>query len=287
MSSLDLTASLPGSALARCGQSDTTGQQPVPIPRPIPGSSRLPEHARSESPVVLQTTSGADAGTSLGHRHRADVTARESPPVTKQRVRRTHKQLSLSTHSLPRQATASTTRTLLEGEISAGGSGILPPPSSDDNSLAGISGSRPRLRRYASTSAYSSTPSLDPVILVRPRSRTGSRRGSYYRSNTLGRTSFDQEQYCSATSVEMEGNYYTLQTRRGGGRGIEAAGEGREESPVWTHPAKLASSKEDIVEQRAMHEDCRTISYRMPDNYNYGQMGINLRDYVEGQESIV
>ena len=252
MSSLNLTASLPGPALAQCGQPPTTvGQGPVSIPRPVPGSGCIPGHTRSESPVILQTSGGTDTGSSLGHRPRADISSEvpardSSPSITKHRVRRTHKQLSLSTHSLPRQSTASTTRTL-ETQISAGGSGILPPA---NDSLADASGSRPRLRRYASTASYTSTPSLDPVILVRPRSRTGSRRASYA-SNTLGRTSFEQEQYSSIASVEMERNYYTLQARRGGGvAGASEAGGGREGSPGWTLPTKQTSSKDDIMAGR-------------------------------------
>ncbi|CAI8043955.1 hypothetical protein GBAR_LOCUS24406 [Geodia barretti] len=253
MSSLNLTASLPGPALAQCGQPPTTvGQGPVvSTPRPVPGSGHIHGHTRSESPVVLQTSGATDTGTSLGHRPRADITsevpARDSPSsITKRPVRKTHKQLSLSTHSLPRQTTASTTRTL-ETQISAGGSGILPPA---NDGLADIGGSRPRLRRYASTASYTSTPSLDPVILVRPRSRTGSRRGSYA-SNTLGRTSFEQEQYSSITSVEMERNYYTLQARRAGGvAGVSEAGGGREGSPEWTLPTKQTSSKDDIMAGR-------------------------------------
>ena len=253
MSSLNLTASLPGPALAQCGQPPTTvGQGPVvSTPRPVPGSGHIHGHTRSESPVVLQTSGATDTGTSLGHRPRADITsevpARDSPSsITKRRVRKTHKQLSLSTHSLPRQTTASTTRTL-ETQISAGGSGILPPA---NDGLADIGGSRPRLRRYASTASYTSTPSLDPVILVRPRSRTGSRRESYA-SNTLGRTSFEQEQYSSITSVEMERNYYTLQARRAGGvAGASEAGGGREGSPGWTLPTKQTSSKDDIMAGR-------------------------------------
>ena len=253
MSSLNLTASLPGPALAQCGQPPTTvGQGPVvSTPRPVPGSGHIHGHTRSESPVVLQTSGATDTGTSLGHRPRADITsevpARDSPSsITKRRVRKTHKQLSLSTHSLPRQTTASTTRTL-ETQISAGGSGILPPA---NDSLADVGGSRPRLRRYASTASYTSTLSLDPVILVRPRSRTGSRRESYA-SNTLGRTSFEQEQYSSITSVEMERNYYTLQARRAGGvAGASEAGGGREGSPGWTLPTKQTSSKDDIMAGR-------------------------------------
>ena len=263
MSSLDITASLPSSTLAQYGQPPTTtrsgGDQEtlVSIPRPVPCSfsSHIPGHTRSESPVVvLHSRDHTDTGTSLGADITSNLPARESPPITKQQqVRRTHKQLSLSTHSLPRQSTASTKRTL-ESQISAGGSGILPP--ADDS----LSGSRPRLRRYASTASYTSSPSEDPVILVRPRSRTVSRRESYA-SNTLGRTSVEQEQYSSITSVDMERNYYTLQTRRGGG-GREAGG-GREGSPGWALPTKLTSSNEDVLGVEGREESPRWTPTKM------------------------
>ena len=257
MSSLDLTASLPGSVLAQCGQSDSH-PLPVPIPRPVPGGSRIPGHnTRSESPVILQTNSSG-SGRSAGQRRtvESELVARESPPDSNQpRVRRAHKQLSLSTHSLPRHSTASTTRPL-ETQISAG-SGTL--PQSDD---ATNGGSRPRLRRYASTASYCSTTSQDPVVLVRPRSRSGSRRGSYYLSNTLERGSFEQGQYCSATSVEMEGNYYTLQTRR------VAGGEAGEEGKSgWTLPVKESSSKEDVIAGEGVPEECRPITFRIGEKH--------------------
>ena len=272
-----LTASLPGPVLSQCDQSHP--QPAVPVPRPVPGNTR------SESPVILQTSSSrtADTGTSLGHGPRAesDHPAKESPSNTRQRVRRTQKQLSLSTHSLPRHSTASTTRTL-ETQVSVG-SGTLPPA----NESLTSGGSRPRLRRYASTASYSSTPSLDPVILVRPRSRAGSRRGSYCNSSTLGRTSFEQEQYCSTTGVEMEGNYYTLQMRRGGG-GRETGGAGREEgSSGWTLPTKecvdvVTSSKEDKLDNGDIPEHCRLIRIRD----NHLPTAIDL-GYDDGQDSTV
>ena len=249
VSPVNLTASFPGSVLAQCGQSDTS-PAPIGIPRPVPGASRIPGNTRSESPIVLQTSSGNNTPR-LGQRARpeGEHTARDSPPYGKQRVRRTHRQLSLSTHSLPRQSVSTTQP--LEAQISVG-SGTL----TQDGSLTNP-GSRPKLRRYASTASYSS--SIDPVVLVRPRSRSGSRRESYH-SNTLGRTSFEQEQYCSVTSIEMEGNYYTLQTRRGVLEGV-----GDEARGSWVPPVKdsaVRSSREDMSGRESASEQCKPIMYR-------------------------
>ena len=232
-SSLNLTASLPGSALAQCGRSDNTT---TPIPRPVAHrNSHVPINTRSESPPEVTGTASSPRPISQPGSTGVDH-ALNQPPVTKQPVRRTHKQLSGSTHSLPRHSTITVDHqtsvgagsgTLSQGGLglSQGGSDALPP--------SGVSGggSRPKLRRYASTAPYTSSPSLGLIVLVKPRSGSRRRRSLGYQSNTLGRSSFP-EHHSSVTSVEMERNYYTLQTRRGVNDGEEKREEGGREGTV-------------------------------------------------------
>lgn len=151
--------------------------------------------------------------------------------VNMNQKRRTRRQMSHSTHSLPRQSSRNVYA--LDKRTSTG---------SDALPWDGVSGggSRPKLRRYASIAPCSSTPSLEPRLLVKP-----SRSGSRNRINRMNSLDSSTHHLSSTTIVELERNFYTLQTKRNGvrrepegeegsGGGIE--GEEKEEGsmPMWT-----------------------------------------------------
>ena len=282
--SLTLTASLPGPVIAQCGRPDVFT---TPIPRPIPGHGRIPINTRSVSPVSTPTNDSiTDTGTASGRGHgtqtasevEKDNQSDESPTTTTKQNHRPHKKLSASTHSLPRHSTTSTVHKL-ESQQNSGSSSILPAAAGN---MTG--GSRPKLRRYASTST-SAYPSLEPIVLVRPRSR-GSRKRDSYRSNTLARLSnisTEDNHNCSTTSIEMEMNYYTLQTRRGG----DERGDNEVRSTQWTLPNESMTTT--TRDHDKFSDECTSqkysIAYRVNDSETHLPIVIDLGH--DGQDSTV
>ena len=284
--SLALTASLPGPVLARCDRLNT-----IPVPRPVPRSGGIRMNARSASPQRSLATNNPAGTDSSGHRPVTQPASggeevKESPTTTTRQSRhRARKQLSLSTHSLPRRSTTTTTATTtqctLESQrkaLESGSSGVLPETLVADGATNG--GSRPRLRRYASTSAYSSTPSLEPIVLVRPRSR-GSRKRDSYQSNTLSRLNSAGD---SVTSIEMERNYYTLQTRRVDLEAMEEGERGDEgEGGSRTLPE---ASEASTTNHDGVSTECTNETYQIAYKINSGEAHPPTLNY-NGQDHCV
>lgn len=192
-----MTGSLPGQSLSQCG-------------RPHP--SQMAE---------LRNTSGIDITKSLPPSSLSNV-------VNKKPERRTKRQLSVSTHSLPRQSTKQT--------------------STGSDALPWEGGSRPKLRRYASIAPDSSSPSPEPRLLVKPL-RSGSR-SRIDRMNSLDSSTLPKRHSSITTSVELERNFYTLQTTRNRVK-REQQGEERQEE---REDGMCTSSQDSVLKEDSSEE---------------------------------
>ena len=190
-----MTGSLPGQSLSQCG-------------RPHPHHPLTAE---------LKNTTGIDVTKSLPPSSLSNV-------VNKTQERRTRRQLSVSTHSLPRQSTSNKQTT------------------SGSDALPWEGGSRPKLRRYASIAPDSSSPSLEPRLLVKPL-RSGSR-SRINRLNSLDSSTITKRHLSITTSVELERNFYTLQTTRNGVRREQEEEDERQEEE---EEEGLCTSSQDSV----------------------------------------
>ena len=194
-----MTDSLPGQSLSQCGRPHLS------------------------QPAELRNTNGIDVTKSLPPSSLSNV-------VNKKPEQRTKKQLSVSTHSLPRQSTKQT---------SSAGSDALP----------WEGGSRPKLRRYASIAPDSSSPSLEPRLLVKPL-RSGSR-SRINRMNSLDSSTLPKRHLSITTSVELERNFYTLQTTR---NGVRRDQEGEEERQEEREDGMCTSSQDSVLKEDSSEE---------------------------------
>lgn len=202
-----MTASFPGQSLSQCG-------------RPPAHQSQTPD---------LKTNTDIDVTKSLPPSSLATVVNKKQ--------RRTRRQLSVSTHSLPRQSTSNAYA--LDKQTGTG-----------SDALPWEGGSRPNLRRYASIAPDSSSTSLEPRLLVKPL-RSGSR-SRINRMNSLDSSTLPNRHSSITTSVELERNFYTLQTTRNGVR-REQEGERKEDDE--RREEGVCTSSQDSVLQTGSSEE--------------------------------
>lgn len=201
-----MTDSLPGQSLSQCG-------------RP---------HPHHPLTAGLKNTTGIDVTKSLPPSSLSNV-------VNKKQERRTRRQLSVSTHSLPRQSTINKQTT------------------SGSDALPWEGGSRPKLRRYASIAPDSSSPSLEPRLLVKPL-RSGSR-SRINRLNSLDSSTITKRHLSITTSVELERNFYTLQTTRNGVRREQEEEDERQEEEEEEEEGMCTSSQDSVLKEDSLNSE--------------------------------